>query len=151
MEMSTVLTSLEPVVQEWFRLGLELGLPESTLSAIEHDHPNNVNTRKRKMVQKWMHSSHPNPTWCSLMKALKAVGLNSAAEKICKAHCKLGSLNQGPCLTKICCLQECIMFLQFSYPTCVMAKAGKAIRWHDSKLVFKFICSLIYLSCSSYS
>ena len=90
METSAVLKSLETVVPEWFRVGLELGLSEATLSTIEHDHHRSVETCKRKMVQKWLHSPRLNPSWCSLVKALQAVGLNAAAAKISKQHCKLG-------------------------------------------------------------
>ena len=86
-----VLKSLETVVPEWFRVGLELGLSEATLSTIKYDHHRSVETCKRKMVQKWLHSPRLNPSWCSLVKALQAVGLNAAAAKISKQHCKLGT------------------------------------------------------------
>ena len=99
METSAVLKSLETVVPEWYRLGLELGLPEATLSTIEHDHHRSVETCKRKMVQKWLHSPCLNPSWCSLVKALQATGLSATAAKISKEHCKLGivprTLSQG--------------------------------------------------------
>ena len=95
METFTVLKSLETVVPEWYRLGLALGLPEATLSTIEHDHHRSVETCKRKMVQKWLHFPRLNPSWCSLVKALQAIGLNAAAVKISKEHCKSRTWSQG--------------------------------------------------------
>ena len=92
METSAVLKSLETVVPEWHRLGLALGLPEATLSTIEHDHHRSVDTCMRKMVQKWLHSPRLNPSWCSLVRALQAIPLGAAAAKISKEHCKSGTI-----------------------------------------------------------
>ena len=71
------------MVGEWFRLGLELGLPESTLKTIEYNHPRDVETCKRKMVQEWL--KQPCPSWCSLVEALNEVGLKRAANNISEA------------------------------------------------------------------
>ena len=78
-----VLKSINTVVGEWFRLGLELRLPERTLKTIEYNHPNDVETCKRKMVQEWL--EQPCPSWCSLAEALSEVGLKHAAKKVSEA------------------------------------------------------------------
>ena len=75
-----VLKSINTVVGEWFRLGLELGLPERTLKTIEYNHPKDVETCKRKMVQEWL--EQPCPSWYSLVEALNEVGLKCAASKV---------------------------------------------------------------------
>ena len=80
LTLREVLKSIDAVVGEWFRLGLELRLPESTLKTIEHDHPKDVGTCKRKMVEKWL--EQPCPSWCSLAEALSEVGFKRAAKKV---------------------------------------------------------------------
>ena len=87
LEMSEVLKSLEQVVYGWFDLGLQLGLSDGVLHAIEHDY-HRIGERKREMVWKWMNSAALNPTWCSLVNALHAIDMRVAAEKISKEHCK---------------------------------------------------------------
>ena len=87
LEMSEVLKSLEQVVYRWFDLGLQLGLSDGVLHAIEHDYQR-IGDRKREMVSKWMTSAALNPTWCSLAKALHAIELHAVAEEISVEHCK---------------------------------------------------------------
>ena len=87
MELIKVLTALEPVVEEWYMLGLHLGLSVSVVKAIEKDYPI-IAQRKMSMVQRWTSAPQLCPSWCSLVKALRKVGLNSAAERISKKHSK---------------------------------------------------------------
>ena len=87
LEMSEVLKSLEQVVYRWFDLGLQLGLSDGVLHAIEHDYQR-IGDRKREMVSKWMTSPALNPTWCSLAKALHAIELHVVADKVSVEHCK---------------------------------------------------------------
>ena len=61
LEMCEVLKSLEQVVYKWFDLGLQLGLSDGVLHAIEHDY-HRIGERKREMVWKWMNSATLNPT-----------------------------------------------------------------------------------------
>ena len=75
-----VLRSIDGVVKDWFRLGLELGIPPSVLETIEYDHRNDVEACKRKMVQQWL--KQPCPLWCSLVEALNEIGLKYIASKI---------------------------------------------------------------------
>ena len=67
---------------EWFLLGLQLKVPESALKTIEYNHPKDVETCKRKMIQEWL--QQPCPSWCSLEEALNAVGLKRLADEISK-------------------------------------------------------------------
>ena len=87
MELIKVLTALEPVVEEWYTLGLHLGLSDSVMRTIEKDYPA-IAQRKINMVQRWMSAPQLCPSWCSLVKALHEVGLNTAAERISKKYSK---------------------------------------------------------------
>ena len=87
MELIKVLTALEPVVGEWDRLGLHLGLSDSVVDTIEKDY-HTTPERKKRMVQRWMSAPQLFPSWCSLVKALRKVGLNTVAERISKEHSK---------------------------------------------------------------
>ena len=86
MELIKVLTALEPVVGQWDRLGLHLGLSDSVVNTIERDY--HTTPERKRMVQRWMSAPQLCPSWCSLVKALREVGLNTAAEKISKEHSK---------------------------------------------------------------
>ena len=87
MELIKVLTALEPVVEEWYMLGLHLGLSINMVKTIEKDHPT-ITQRKMSMVQRWMSAPQLCSSWCSLVKALRKVDLNPAAEMISKEHSK---------------------------------------------------------------
>ena len=87
MELIKVLTALEPVVEEWYMLGLHLGLSINMVKTIEKDYPA-IAQRKMSMVQRWMSAPQLCPSWCSLVKALCKVGLNTAAGEISKEHSK---------------------------------------------------------------
>ena len=87
MELIKVLTALEPVVREWYMLGLHLGLSDTVVDTIERDY-HTTPERKKRMVQRWMSAPQLCPSWCSLVKALCKVGLNSAAGEISKEHSK---------------------------------------------------------------
>ena len=87
MELIKVLKALEPVVGEWYMLGLHLGLPDSVVDTIERDY-HTTPERKKRMVQRWMSAPQLCPSWCSLVKALCEVGLNTATERISKEHSK---------------------------------------------------------------
>ena len=82
-----MLKSLEQVVYGWFDLGLQLGLSDGILHAIEHDY-HRIGERKREMVSKWMNSAALNPTWCSLVNAIHAIDMHAVAERISVQHCK---------------------------------------------------------------
>ena len=87
MELIKVLRTLEPVVEEWYMLGLHLGLSVNMMRTIEKDYPA-IAQRKMSMVQRWMSAPQLSPSWCSLVKALRNVGLNTAAGEISKEYSK---------------------------------------------------------------
>ena len=87
MDLIKVLRALEPVVEEWYMLGLHLDLTVNMVKAIEKDYPT-IAQRKMSMVQKWMTAPQLCPSWCSLVKALCDIGLNPAAEMISKEYSK---------------------------------------------------------------
>ena len=79
-----VLRYIDSVVGEWFRLGLELGVPASTMKKIEHNHQGDVETCKRKMIQNWLEQSRSS--WYSLAAAVKIIGFGRVAQKISDEH-----------------------------------------------------------------
>ena len=68
-------------------LGLHLGLSSSVVDTIERDY-HTTPERKKRMVQRWMSTPQFCPSWCTLVKALDEVGLNTAAEMISKEYSK---------------------------------------------------------------
>ena len=68
-------------------LGLHLGLSVNMVNTIENDY-RTTPERKTRMVQRWMSAPQLCPSWCSLVKTLRKVDLNVAAEKISKEHSK---------------------------------------------------------------
>ena len=72
---------------QWYMLGLHLGLSNSVVDTIESDY-HTIPERKKRMVQRWMSAPQLCPSWCFLVKALRKVGLNVAAERISKEHSK---------------------------------------------------------------
>ena len=72
----------------WFDLGLQMGLSDGVLHAIEHDY-HRIGDRKREVVSKWMTSATLKPTWCSLSNALHAIELHAVADKVSVEHRKL--------------------------------------------------------------
>ena len=87
MELIKVLTALEPVVGEWYILGLHLGLSNSMVKIVESDY-HTIPERKMRLIQRWMSAPLLCPSWCSLVKALPKVDLNVAAQMVSEEHSK---------------------------------------------------------------
>ena len=89
-----ILQSIDTVVGEWYRLGLELGVPVSTLETIKYNHPKDVETCKGEMLQQWL--KQPCPSWFSLVEALNEIGLkrtaNRISEKFSNSKCRYNLL-----------------------------------------------------------
>ena len=82
MNMSKVLSYTKEVIQEWERLGLALQVPYEILRKIDADNAQ-IASKKEEMIVKWMES--PGPVcWWLLVKALKEIEQNVAADNICK-------------------------------------------------------------------
>ena len=101
MELIKVLTALEPVVEEWYMLGLHLGLSVNMVKTIEKDYPT-IALRKMNMVQRWMSGPQLCPSWCSLVKALCKVGLNTAAGEISKEYSKCSVTSSRMSMVNVC-------------------------------------------------
>ena len=82
--ISKVLRELRGI-NEWFELGLALGLEYSTLNGIKTDNTT-VNECKREMVRSWLQKKDKctPPSWQALVAALKdrLVERNDIAEQI---------------------------------------------------------------------
>ena len=82
--MLAVLHELSEITNEWFMLGLVLGLKDSTLKGIKTDNTN-VQECKEEMVRSWLQRKDEcTPSWPALVAALKdtLVKRNDVAEKI---------------------------------------------------------------------
>ena len=69
-------------MENWYHLGLQLGVSENILDNIEYDHRGDVQTCKRKMVQTWL--KQPRPSWNVLVESLSRVGEECAAVEALK-------------------------------------------------------------------
>ena len=72
-------------VNDWYTLGLELGLPVYQLDKIRRDGYDETD-RKQKMIIKWLDTGRAS--WSSLVKALKSplIDKEGVAEQIIKDH-----------------------------------------------------------------
>ena len=68
MSTSDVYRAIEEVVGAWMRLGLNLGIPQSTLETIDINFPK-VEEKKKELIQTWM-TGESMPTWSLLAEAL---------------------------------------------------------------------------------
>ena len=73
---------------EWYDLGLELNLSESTLQTIKKENPTDVKACFREMLSEWLKMIDPLPSWEGLLEALKkpCVGHKNLAMKIAREH-----------------------------------------------------------------
>ena len=78
LELKDVVLAVKDVV-EWYDLGLQLGLPDSTLATIAQ-HPD-VDGRRRMMLSNWLQSDL-EATWEKLAAALDAIDKRVIAENI---------------------------------------------------------------------
>ena len=80
-------------VNDWQSLGLELGLLEPTLEAIETDYHGKVGLCKQKMIASWLKQKDNvlevgSPSWSVLKAALKEMGENEVADHLsCTDDC----------------------------------------------------------------
>ena len=86
IDFGSVLHYLKDIVRPLFDLGLHLKIPRGVLEAIEEDHPNDTNRRKREVVRAWVSSSLNPPCWWYLMEALKEIDHGATGKEIEKEH-----------------------------------------------------------------
>ena len=82
--MKTLVSSLKECAVKWYRLGLELDIPDDTLQVIEED-AHNCDEALKKVLREWLQNC-TNPTWIAVVQALKTIGLNTTASKIEKTY-----------------------------------------------------------------
>lgn len=88
-DLSDVLDAIYIVRNKWYYIGLKLKIPFHTLNAIEIEHHHKTTDCLTDMLQKWLTSVSPPPTWKDLVLALRSapVGEYLLAEKIKKQYC----------------------------------------------------------------
>ena len=74
------LSSELATVVDWYRLGINLGLPKHELTKIERDYQGN-DRQRLEMLDKWLQFT-PNAAVGVVVSALKQMGENSVAESI---------------------------------------------------------------------
>ena len=83
LNLKDLLEELVDISNKWHGLGLQLGLKEGTLKAIESDNPKNSRNCLREMLSKWLEVDQ-RPTWHTLCAALhsRTVGAETLASNL---------------------------------------------------------------------
>jgi len=71
------------LVNNWYRLGLELGLLKSVLTDIQKSHPFNPKRCMLEALNSWWHTD-PDHSWHKLMNALNIMEEKGTVENICR-------------------------------------------------------------------
>ena len=87
LDSTSVLHSLEEVVRRLYQLGMYLGVPASSVDAIEADF-HTTDRRRVQLVRVWMSSSPDPPCWWLLAQALEQVEYGALAQRIRQQHSK---------------------------------------------------------------
>ena len=88
LDFASVLSYLQDVVRNLYKLGIYLRLPQGKLDAIEADFPTDTEKRRIRLVRVWMSSSPDPPCWWLLAQALEQVDHRVLAHKIKQQHSK---------------------------------------------------------------
>ena len=88
-DLCDVLNAIFTVRDKWYYIGLQLKIPFQTLNVIRTEHRDNTSDCLTEMLQKWLTSVSPPPTWDGLMQALSSapVGQKRLAEEIREQYC----------------------------------------------------------------
>ena len=82
LDFASVLHKLQAIVEDLYRLGVNLSLPRHLLDAIEADFPHSTERRRTELVRVWMSSSPDPPCWWHLVQALKQMDYRVLAKDI---------------------------------------------------------------------
>ena len=87
-DLAAVRGALFDVRAKWYHIGVELGLPVSTLDAIRTQFTD-LTDCVTEMCSKWLQGTHPSPTWDDLIKAVANpfVGNKCLAQKLRATYC----------------------------------------------------------------
>ena len=88
LDFASVLSYLQDVVHNLYKLGIYLRLPQGKLDAIEADFPTDTEKRRIRLVRVWMSSSPDPPCWKVLAQALEQVDHRVLAHQIKQQHSK---------------------------------------------------------------
>ena len=88
LNFASVLSYLQDVVRNLYKLGIYLRLPQGKLDAIEADFPTDTEKRRIRLVRVWMSSSPDPPCWWLLAQALEQVDHRVLAHQIKQQHSK---------------------------------------------------------------
>ena len=88
LDFASVLSYLQDVVRDLYKLGIHLHLPQGKLDAIEADFPTDTEKRRLRLVRVWMSSSPDPPCWWLLAQALEQVDHRVLAHQIKQQHSK---------------------------------------------------------------
>ena len=105
LDFASVLSYLQDVVCNLYKLGIYLRLPQGKLDAIEADFPTDTEKRRIRLVRVWMSSSPDPPCWWLLAKALDQVDHRVLAHQIKQQHSKC-RMHSFIAATPVC---SCIM------------------------------------------
>ena len=88
LDFASVLSYLQDVVRNLYKLGIYLRLPQGKLEVIEADFPTDTEKRRIRLVRVWMSSSPDPPCWWLLAQALEQVDHRVLAHQIKQQHSK---------------------------------------------------------------
>jgi hypothetical protein len=75
-------------ITDWFRFGLELKIDDRTLHGIERDASlQRISDKLREVFRIWLNEGEEDPTWRTVVMALKAIKENKLARDIEKKFC----------------------------------------------------------------
>ena len=88
-DLVDVLNAIHSARGKWFQIGLQLRINFQTLSVIGMEHRDKATDCLTEMLQKWLTSVSPPPTWSGLIQALSSapVAEQMLAEDIRAQHC----------------------------------------------------------------
>ena len=72
---------------EWYNIGLQLGVEDAELKVIQQNHPRDSEACKREMFSAWLQKAS-SPSYQQVVEALRAVGENREADRLCMKHGK---------------------------------------------------------------
>ena len=72
---------------EWYNIGLQLGVEDAELKVLQQNYPRDSEACKREMFSAWLKKTS-SPSYQQLVEALRAVGENREANRLCKKYGK---------------------------------------------------------------
>ena len=73
---------------KWYNLGLQLGVEDAELKPIQHNYPRDSEACTREMFRAWLRTGS-SPSYQQLVEALRAVGENREANRLCERYGKI--------------------------------------------------------------